>query len=155
MSNYAKVYLTDTGILFVGVFTVCTAMEACNVHKRIALVIIDKIGKTEDNTATKEPEKTEAKSNVLPNDLRHFASYNYIFTLSALTSKEINSPDTTYRKGKTEFPFIKSGGGVKPLVPSRQREYFIDNVQHPTLTFLVGNTYIFNLNVLKHNIHLK
>ena len=45
-SNYAKVYLTDTGILFVGVFTVCTAMEACNVHKRIALVIIDKIGKT-------------------------------------------------------------------------------------------------------------
>ena len=90
---------------------------------------IDKIGKTEDNTATKEPEKTEAKSNVLPNDLRHFASYNYIFTLSALTSKEINSPDTTYRKGKTEFPFIKSGGGVKPLVPSRQREYFIDNVQ--------------------------
>ena len=90
----------------------------------------DTITKTqEEKTATKTPEKTDEKSNILPNDLRHFASFNYIFTLSALTTHEINSPDTTYRQGKTEIPIIKSGGGVKPLVPLRQREYFIDNVQ--------------------------
>ena len=100
----------------------------------IAAGEIDKIGKLqEEEAATKTPEKTDEKSNVLPNDLRHFASFNYIFTLSALTTREINSPDTTYRQGKTEFPFIKSGGGVKSLVPSRQREYFIDNVQIKSL----------------------
>lgn len=45
-SDFAKTYLTDTGILFVGVFIVCTAMEACNVHRRFALFIIDRVGRT-------------------------------------------------------------------------------------------------------------
>lgn len=45
-SAFANKYLTDIGVLFIGVFIVCTAMEACNVHKRIALSIIAKIGKT-------------------------------------------------------------------------------------------------------------
>lgn len=45
-SNFAKTYLTDIGILFVGVFICCTAMEACNVHLRFALYVIDAIGKT-------------------------------------------------------------------------------------------------------------
>ena len=45
-TNYASKYLTDIGVLFIGVFIVCSAMEACNVHKRIALAIIKKIGRT-------------------------------------------------------------------------------------------------------------
>eukprot|EP00943_MAST-04B_sp_MAST-4B-sp1_P008804 g8804.t1 len=43
---YAGKYLTDIGVLFIGVFIVCTAMEACNVHKRIALSIINAIGRS-------------------------------------------------------------------------------------------------------------
>ena len=45
-SSFASKYLTDTGVMFIGVFIVCTAMEACNVHRRIALGIIKRIGKT-------------------------------------------------------------------------------------------------------------
>ena len=41
-SSFASKYLTDIGVMFIGVFIVCSAMETCNAHRRIALAIIKK-----------------------------------------------------------------------------------------------------------------
>lgn len=45
-SKTASLYFNNISMLFVGVFMVATAMEASNVHRRFALHIVSRIGKT-------------------------------------------------------------------------------------------------------------
>ena len=68
-----------------------------------------------------------------PNMLEAFSTYNYVFTLGALTDFELNFPDLTYRYNDPLITIIRSGGGS--LRGSRtiyerngKTEYFIDNV---------------------------
>lgn len=67
------------------------------------------------------------------NELNKFASYNYIFTLSALTNFELNFPDFSYRLFGPRIKILQSGGA-----PDKTRllseffgpvEYFIDDVE--------------------------
>ena len=69
------------------------------------------------------------------NQLKSFASYNYILTLACLTTNEINFPDSTYRTGPPQVTVLRSGGGApgKALTayetPEAQLEYFIDEYE--------------------------
>ena len=69
----------------------------------------------------------------LPNDLRDFASYNYIWTLGCLNNYEINFPDKTYRKRDPSIVILRSGGnagngGATAYESKGKVEYYIDNV---------------------------
>ena len=80
-------------------------------------------------------------SNLRPNELRDFASYNYIFSMGVLTSFEVNFPDITYRRRDPWITILRSGGGLgnnKATTIYEQEgrlEYFIDNV---TIDSIVG-----------------
>jgi len=68
-----------------------------------------------------------------PNELRDFASYNYIFTLGCLNNFEINFPDLTYRIQDPSVVILKSGGGAGDGAATAYEnfgkvEYYIDNV---------------------------
>jgi len=70
------------------------------------------------------------------NTLDQFASYNYIFSLSALTNFELNFP-LSYRTVGPLVQIIKSGGTGGKKIPTifetdGQREFFIDNVNIDT-----------------------
>lgn len=92
---------------------------------------VDDSSEPESATEDVDSEQKE-ETNFLPNDLRVFSSYNYIFTLSCLTVDEINKPDVTYRQNKPEIIILQSGGGVPPQ-SGKHREYFIDNVEISSL----------------------
>jgi len=65
-----------------------------------------------------------------PNVLGIFASYNYIFTLAALSDEEINFPDTTYRATGPKTIICKSGNGDpfnRVQTEYGQFDFFIDN----------------------------
>ena len=69
-----------------------------------------------------------------PNELRDFASYNYIFTLGCLNNFEINFPDITYRVSDPSTVILKSGGGAGSGAATAYEgagkvEYYIDNVE--------------------------
>lgn len=71
----------------------------------------------------------------LPNELRDFASYNYIFTLGCLNNYELNFPDLTYRKNDPSVLILRSGGGagdasstIYEFRSGKKLEYYIDNV---------------------------
>ena len=68
------------------------------------------------------------------NELDDFVSYNYIFTLCALTDQEIAAPNETYRKSDPKIVILRSGGGAKgvdtpPEAALGAVEFFIDNVE--------------------------
>ena len=71
-----------------------------------------------------------------PNILNIFASYTYIFTLSALTDDEINFPDSTYRATGPETIICKSANGDpynRIQTEYGQFDFFIDNVNIKSL----------------------
>lgn len=74
-----------------------------------------------------------------PNILEKYTSYNYLFTLSALTKNEVNFPKETYKQGiPTENIIIKSGGGdpeLRATLPGANRkfDFFIDNFNFETV----------------------
>lgn len=69
----------------------------------------------------------------LRNPLELFASYNYIFTLSALRPDQINFPDTTYKKGDLGEIVMRSGGGADVKTAYGKFEYYIDDVEIETI----------------------
>jgi len=89
-----------------------------------------------------------------PNELHDFASYNCIWTLSALSRSHINFPDDSYKKGIIEPIIFKSGSGkpmerialstyTSPANPEGKYDYFIDNIRIKGVTGLdkmTGNT---------------
>lgn len=70
----------------------------------------------------------------LPNDLEQFASYTYLFTFSALTSRQFNTP-ASYRNSPSELKHIvfASAGRYDSqrtvIEGGRKPEYFVDNFQ--------------------------
>jgi len=73
-----------------------------------------------------------------PNELRNFASYNYIFTFGCLNNLEINFPDLTYRIKDPETVILKSGGGAgngaaTVYENAGKVEYYIDDVEIDTI----------------------
>ena len=81
----------------------------------------------------------------LPNDLRDFASYNYIWTLGCLNNQEINFPDKTYRKRDPEVVILRSGGnagdgGATAYESKGKVEYYIDNVDINSIITPTGKT---------------
>lgn len=75
-----------------------------------------------------------------PNELRDFASYNYIFTFGCLNNFEINFPDLTYRITDPSTVILKSGGnagagGATTYENNGKVEYYIDDV---TIDTIVG-----------------
>lgn len=73
------------------------------------------------------------------NQLKQFASYNYIITLACLTVNELNFPDSTYRIRPPQVTVLRSGGGApgKALTAyetsDAQLEYFIDELEIDTV----------------------
>ena len=92
---------------------------------------------TNSNGATTDINNNgNAEEYMLPfaNELEDFVSYNYIFTLSALTDEETADPKSTYRKNDPKIVLIRSGGGADGVdIPAEAAlgsvEYFIDNVE--------------------------
>ena len=73
-----------------------------------------------------------------PNELRNFASYNYVFTLGCLNNFEINFPDLTYRISDPSTVILKSGGGAGDGAATVYEnagkvEYYIDDVEIDTI----------------------
>ena len=73
-----------------------------------------------------------------PNELRDFASYNYVFTLGCLNNFEINFPDLTYRIADPSTVILKSGGGAGSGAATVYEgagkvEYYIDDVEIGTI----------------------
>jgi len=73
-----------------------------------------------------------------PNELRDFASYNYVFTLGCLNNFEINFPDLTYRISDPSTVILKSGGGAGSGAATVYEgagkvEYYIDDVEIGTI----------------------
>lgn len=102
-------------------------------------------------TATKSVEEEKEATALLPNDLRIFSSFNYIFTMSCLTINELHNPHGTYRKGNVTHKILKSGGGVPSSSP-RQREFFIDNLQIKSLVAPTIKTRLTNATSLQFEI---
>lgn len=78
-----------------------------------------------------------------PNDLAQFASYNYVFTLGALTDFELNFPDLTYRYNEPLITILRTGGGDtrgSRTIYERngKTEYYIDDVEIETI--VAGNS---------------
>ena len=73
-----------------------------------------------------------------PNELRDFATYNYVFTFGCLNNFEINFPDITYRVSDPSTVVLKSGGnagsGAATVYESGGKvEYYIDDVSIETI----------------------
>lgn len=74
----------------------------------------------------------------MPNPLSSLVSFNCIFTLSSISNRHVNFPDTTYKSGDLGAVILRSGGGLSDnrvstgytseYNPSGKFEYFIDNV---------------------------
>lgn len=76
-----------------------------------------------------------------PNELRDFASYNYVLGLGVLNTYEVNFPDETYRKKDPEIMITRSGGGLPQKATTifetkGQIEYFIDDFE---TNAIIGN----------------
>ena len=77
-----------------------------------------------------------------PNELRDFASYNYVIGLGVLNTYEVNFPDATYRKRDPNIMITRSGGGLGKgkattiYETAGQIEYYIDNLE---TNAIIGN----------------
>lgn len=95
----------------------------------------------------------------LPNPLRTFSSFNYIFTLACLTPSEINNPDLTYRKNPPKVQVLRSGGGAqgKALTAfetsSKQLEYFIDDVEIEAIIVPTNATRVSNATAINFKVY--
>ena len=73
----------------------------------------------------------------LPNDLKKYASYNYIVTLAVLDNEELNLPDQTIRQGPPKTIVMRSSGGANRdgtaltafETSENKIEYFIDDLE--------------------------
>lgn len=72
----------------------------------------------------------------LKNPLNAFKTYNYIVTLAALSSDELNTPDTTYRTAGLQHVVCRSSGGAgdAKVMTAFERngkkiEFYIDNIE--------------------------
>jgi hypothetical protein len=107
------------------------------------------------NTNAETGNKTQINQDPpLPNELHDYASYNYIWTLSALSRSHLNFPDDSYRKGILGPIILKSGSGepddrigltefTSTANPQGKYDYFIENVRIKGVTGLdkmTGNT---------------
>lgn len=101
----------------------------------------------------------QSKNNKQPNYLRNYSSVNCIFTLACLTPDEINNPDETYRVTSPQVTILRSGGGAKNKVltayetPSRQVEYFIDNVEIESIIAPSLQTRTSNATMIRFEVH--
>jgi len=82
-----------------------------------------------------------ATSLPLPNELRDYASYNYVLGLGVLNNYEINFPDKTYRVKDPEVMVLRTGGGIPKKATTLyekggQIEYFMDNFE---VEAIIGN----------------
>lgn len=72
-------------------------------------------------------------ASIEPNPLEVFSTFNYVFTLSALSNEEVNYPDETYKKGGPRQNIILRSGGGKPedriTIPGADRkfDFYVDN----------------------------
>lgn len=93
------------------------------------------------------------------NQLKAFASYNYVVTLACLTVNEINFPDSTYRIRPPQVTVLKSGGGAggKALTAyesqDAQLEYFIDEIDIEGIIAPTGRTRSTNATVMNFVVH--
>ena len=76
-----------------------------------------------------------------PNELRDFASYNYVIGLGVLNTYEVNFPDATYRKRDPAIMITRSGGGLPNKATTifetkGKIEYYIDNFE---TNAIIGN----------------
>jgi hypothetical protein len=107
------------------------------------------------------PLTKEAKinSNKFPNPLRQFATHNYLWTLSCLTTSEVNYPDATYRIKPATVQVLRSGGGAtgKALTAyetnDAQLEYFIDNVEIQSIISPGTGTRTSNATAISFTVH--
>ena len=82
----------------------------------------------------------------MPNVLHSYASYNYVFTLSVLSSTQINFPNDTYKKGDVGQIILKSGSGDpdnRVNTAYGKFDFFMDNLQINSVIGLdkdTGNT---------------
>lgn len=108
-------------------------------------------------TATAAP-KISYSLNKVPNELRTYASYNYIFTLACLTPNELNFPDQTYRRSAPSVTVLRSGGGAvgKALTAyenkDNQLEYFIDNIEIDSIIVPTNATRTSNATTLSFEV---
>jgi len=67
----------------------------------------------------------------VPNPLFAYASYNYILSISVLTTDEVNNPDKSYIAGKV-VPLICASANISPSnrinTPYGKFDFFIDNL---------------------------
>lgn len=80
-----------------------------------------------------------------PNELRDFASYNYIFSFGCLNNFEINFPDITYRRSDPSMLVLRSGGGAGDGARTYaerggKTEYYIDDVEIQSIVGFNPNT---------------
>jgi len=81
-----------------------------------------------------------------PNELRDFASYNYVIGLGVLNNNEVNFPDKTYRVRDPEVMICRSGGGLGKnkattiYEKNGQIEYYIDNLEVEAIISLASKT---------------
>ena len=93
------------------------------------------------------------------NQLKAYASYNYIITLACLTVNEINFPDTTYRVRPPQVSVLRSGGGTLNKAQTAyessdaQLEYFIDEVEIEGIIAPTGKTRSTNATVMSFTVH--
>ena len=110
---------------------------------------------------SKAPITKEAKinANKFPNPLRQFATVNYLWTLSCLTTTEVNYPDATYRVKPATVQVLRDGGGAtgKALTAfetnDAQLEYFIDNVEIQSIISPGQGTRTSNATSLTFTVH--
>lgn len=71
-----------------------------------------------------------------PNVLSSYASYDYILTLSAMSVKDVNFPDSTYKAGKA-LPIICKSAGSDPTNRVKTAygkfDFFMDNLKFETV----------------------
>jgi hypothetical protein len=82
-----------------------------------------------------------------PNILSNYASYNYVLTLSALSSDDLNFPDQSYKIGKP-LPIICKSAGADPTNRIKTafgaNEFYINNL---TFESRIGNVSVKSTNI--------
>lgn len=111
----------------------------------------NEMGELDFQSDNKESKAEFSMTPPLKNVLSDYASYNYIWTLSALSRSHLNFPDESYRKGVLGPIILKSGSGepkdrvaLSPYKGEANRsgkyDYFIENVRIKGVTGLDKNT---------------
>jgi hypothetical protein len=151
-ADFIEDKLTDTNIVNSANIAVNAVADSINgAVEDFAGAVVDPVNEIAeiaiDSQGANSPLEILAKiglfnSALRPNELRDFATYNYVFTLGVLTNFETNFPDLTYRRRDPWITILKSGGGLgnsksTTIYESQGRlEYFIDNVNIDSLVGL-------------------